>query len=143
MAEYVDPYRAYNFKLALPDGTEGRFTACEGLGVRVDVLHYREGGNNEIVHCMPGPVRYGEVTLRYGLTNSRDLWDWVMAAVAGRVERKNVSVLMLDYEGAQEVMRWDLINSWACEWQGVPLDALGREVAIETLKLVFESIERT
>ena len=37
-------------------------------------------------------------------------------------------------------LRWDLINAWPSEWRGAPLDALGREVAIESLTLVFETL---
>jgi phage tail-like protein len=87
-------------------------------------------------------VNYSDVTLRYGLTDSRELWEWLMTAVDGRVERKNISVLMLDPEGVDEVMRWNLINAWPSEWRGTKLDAMSREAAIESLTLVFESMDR-
>jgi phage tail-like protein len=76
------------------------------------------------------------------LTNSRELWDWLLTAVQGRVERKNPSILMLDSEGVSEIMRWDLINAWPSKWRGAPLDALNHEIAIESLTLVYESLER-
>jgi phage tail-like protein len=87
-------------------------------------------------------VDYAEITLRYGLTSSRELWDWFMSGVKGQVERKNVSILMLDSQGVNEVMRWDLINAWASEWRGASLDAMQREIAIESLTLVFDTLER-
>lgn len=139
---WVDPYRAYNFKLVIQGVTAGHFTACDGLGIRLQVIRYREGAANDVVHCVPGPVEYADVTLRYGLTASRELWDWFTTAVRGRVQRRNVSILMLDSDGATEVMRWDLLNAWISEWRGTPLDALGREVAIESITLVFENLER-
>jgi phage tail-like protein len=142
MAEFTDPYRAYNFKLVIQGVTEGHFTECSGLNVKVDVIKYREAGNSQIVHAIPGQVEYSNVTLKYGLTKSRELWDWMMTAVKGQVERKNVSILMLDSDGAAEVMRWDLLSAWPCEWSGVPLDALNHEVAIESLKLAFTGLER-
>ena len=138
---WVDPYRAYNFKLIIQGVTEGHFVDCSGMGVRVHPIRYQEGGSN-VVHRIPGPLDYGDITLRYGLTASRDLWDWFLAAVEGRVERRNVSVLMLATDGVTEVLRWDLINAWPCEWRGAPLDALAREVAIESLTLVYESLQR-
>ena len=138
----ADPYRAYNFKLLIEGVTEGHFTEVSGLGVRVEAIQYREAGNAQIVRRIPGQVTYGPVTLRYGLTNSRELWDWLLTAVQGRVERKNPSILMLDSEGVTEIMRWNLTNAWPSEWQGAPLDALSHEIAIESLTLVYESIER-
>ena len=114
---WIDPYRAYNFKLVIQGVTMGHFTECTGLGVRVQAL-------------------------RYGLTSSTELWTWFMTGVEGHVERRNVSVLMLDTDDVTEALRWDLINAWPSEWRGAPLDALGREVAIESMTLVFESLQR-
>ncbi len=139
---FTDPYRAYNFKLVIQGVTEGHFTSCTGLGVKVQVIKYREGGTNQVVHCIPGQVDYADITLRYGLTSSHEVWDWLMAYVAGKVERKNVSILVLDSSGVSEVMRWDLINAWPSEWHGAALDALNHEIAIETLTLVYETLQR-
>jgi phage tail-like protein len=142
MPDITDPYRAYNFKLVIEGVTEGHFTECSGLGIKVEAIKYREAGNNQVVRRIPGQVEYADVTLRYGLTSSRDLWDWFMTAVAGTVERKNISILMLDSNGSTEVMRWDLVSAWPAEWRGAPLDAMGHEVAIESLTLVFEEMNR-
>jgi phage tail-like protein len=140
--QFVDPYRSYNFKLVVPGLAEAHFTDCTGLGVRVTPITYREGGTTQ-VHRIPGPVDYAEVTLRYGLTQSRQLWDWFMTAVKGTVLRQNVSILLLDPDGTTERLRWDLIRAWPSEWRGAPLDASSYEIAIETLTLVFESLERS
>lgn len=139
---FTDPYRAYNFKLEIQGVTQGHFTEISGMSIKVQPIKYREGGNNQVVHSLAGQVEYGDVTLRYGLTSSRELWDWLLTAVQGKVERRNVSILMLDSEGSTEVMRWNLIGAWPSQWQGTRLDALGREIAIEALTLVFETLER-
>ena len=47
-----------------------------------------------------------------------------------------------DSDGTTEVMRWDLINAWPSAWRGAALDALSHEVAIESLTIVFESLNR-
>ena len=138
----TDPYRAYSFKLLIEGVTEGHFTEVSDLGVKVEAIEYREAGNAQVVRRIPGQIAYSPVTLRYGLTNSRELWDWLLTAVQGRVERKNPSILMLDSDGVTEIMRWDLINAWPTEWHGAPLNALNNEIAIESLTLVYESIER-
>ena len=139
---WVDPYRAYNFKLLINNVTEGHFTEVTGLGVKVDRISYREAGNNAIVRAIPGRVTYSAVTLRFGLTTSQELWDWLMTAVEGRVSRRNVSIVMLDSSGVSEVLRWNLINAWPEEWYGAPLDAMSRDLAIETLVLAHEGLQR-
>jgi phage tail-like protein len=100
------------------------------LSIKVQPIKYREGGNNQVVHSLAGQVEYG-VTLHYGLTSSRELWDWLLTAVVGRVERKNVSILM---PTARHVRgdALELDRRVAVAMAGTP-DALGREVAIESL----------
>ena len=138
----VDPHRAYNFKLIINDVTEGHFTEVSGLGVRIERIDYREAGNNSVVRAIPGRVTYPPVTLRYGLTASAELWEWLMTAVDGRVSRRNVSIVMLDPSGGAEVLRWNLVNAWPQEWRGAPLDAMSRELAIETLVLAYDAVRR-
>jgi phage tail-like protein len=139
---FVDPYRAYNFKMVIQGVTEGHFTECSNMGIKVDAISYREGGQSQVVHRIPGRVEYADVTLRYGLTASMELWNWLMTGVKGKIERKNVSIAMLDSDGVTEVLRWNLVNAWVAEWRGAPLDALAHQVAVESMTLVFETLER-
>src|SRR5512138_2596825 len=128
--QFAEPYRSYNFRLDINGVTQGHFTECSGPGVKVEALSYREACNNQIVHRLPCRVPYADVTLKYGLSSSRELFDWLLNAVNGNVTRQNVTVTMLDSTGAADVMHWDLINAWPAEWHGALLDALGHEVAI-------------
>jgi len=141
---FAEPFRDYNFKLLFTptDIPEGHFTQCSGVGVRVDPISYREGGNAQIVHRLHGHVEYSPVTLRYGLTKSRELWEWMMTAVNGAVQRRTVHILMLNPQGAEEQLRWTLVDAWPTSWQGAPLDAMSNLVAIESLELVYEKLER-
>jgi len=139
---WVDPYRAYNFKLEIQGVTQGHFTRCEGLGIQVEAIKYREGGLNQIVHRIPGRVEYDDVNLYYGLTSSIECWQWFMKAVEGKVERKNISIVMVDNDGSTRRMQWDLIDCWPAAWRGAPLDAMCNEIAVEYLTLVYGSLKR-
>lgn len=137
-----DPFRAYNFKLVIDGINEAHFTQCSGIAARVTPIRYREAGASQIVHQLAGPVEYAEVTLRYGLSVSPELWTWFEQSLKGEPAPKNVSIVMLGQDGASERLRWNLEAAWPCEWRSAPLDALGRETAIESLTLVFESVTR-
>ena len=139
---FNDPYRSYNFKLLIQGVTEGHFTRCSNMSIKVDPIEYREGGTSQLVHKLPGRVEYEPITLHYGLTSSMELWNWMMTGVKGKVERKNVSIAVLDADGITEVARWDLVNAWPSRWRGALLDAMGHEAAIEEITLVFESLDR-
>ena len=139
---YVDPYRAFNFKIEIGGVTEGHFTEVNGLGAKVTPISYREAGNSQVVHYVPGRVDYSAITLRYGVTRSRELFEWFKTGVAGHVQRKNLSIVLFDADGTTEVMRWNLVNAWVTEWRGSLLDAHSQEVAIESVSLVCESMDR-
>jgi len=135
-----NPYPGYNFRFEAQGVTEAHFSQVSGMGIKVRPISWREGGLRSIVRRLPGQVEYSDVTLKYGLTSSADLFNWIMTAVNGSVQRKNVSIVQLDSAGAQEVIRWDLIDAWPLQWQGALLDALENAVAIETLVLTYEAI---
>jgi phage tail-like protein len=135
-----DPFRGYNFRIEIRGVEEAAFTECSGMGVTVQALRYAEG-RSPVVRRIPGPVEYADVTLRYGLTSSRELWKWMKTAVEGKVDRKNVSVVLLGPDGKSEALRWDLINAWISKWRGAPLDALAQEIAIESITLVYEELK--
>jgi len=138
----TDPYRSYNFKLEIGGVAEGHFTECSGLSVKVESIAYREAGNHQVTHHIPGQVTYDPITLKYGVTDSRELWDWMMKAAEGDVQRRNVSILLLDSQGEREVMRWNLLDAWPSDWKGAALNTSDKNLAIETLTLVFDRLER-
>lgn len=140
---WKDPYRSYNFRISVQNVGDGHFTECSGLATKVQSIAYREAGAGPVIHRLPGHIEYGEVTLRYGLTSSIELWQWFMTGLEGRVDRRTVTIAMLDDDGSSEVMRWSLDRAWVTEWRGALLDALGREAAIESMTLVFERLERS
>lgn len=136
----VDPYRAYNFKLLINGITNGHFTEVTCMEINIARLAYREAGN-EHIRSVPGQVDYEPVCLHYGLTADRGLFDWLDAAAKGRVNRRNVSIVLMDSAGTAEVMRWNLINAWPCRWRGAHLHTLGQEIAIESIALAYEALE--
>lgn len=140
--KYTDPYRNYNFKLSIQGVTEAHFKECSDMAVNVDVIDFREAGANQVVHRIPGQTNYGHVSLRYGLSASKELWNWMLSAVKGKVQRKRASIIILDADGHTEHTRWNLNNAWVCEWRAAPLDATGHEIAIESITLTFETLER-
>jgi phage tail-like protein len=137
-----DPYGAYNFKVVIQDVTEAVFTHCTGFGVSIEAIEYGVGAD-PVVHRLPGRVKYSDVTLRYGITTSQEqeLWKWLQAVTNGKVQRRNVSIVVLGNDGAKGVT-FNLVNAWPAKWVGAPLDALSNEVAIEELTIVYEMLEK-
>jgi phage tail-like protein len=142
VGQVIDPFRNYNFKLEIQKVTEAHFTECSGLGIRIHTIRYREGGTGQVVRAIPGPVEYADVTLRYGLTRSLQLWKWLDDVAKGKIERQNISIVVLEPNGSVEGLRWNLNGAFPCEWSCTPFDALGREAAIEQMRFAFDTMER-
>ena len=136
----ADPYMAYSFLVELDGLAAAGFSEVTGLGAELEVFDYREGGVNEYVHRLPGPVRHpGNVALRRGLTADSDLWDWWVETAGGRIRRRNASVLLLAADGSIG-RRWELVGAYPVRWSGPDLRAEGAAVAIEALELAHRGI---
>ena len=140
---WIDPYRAYSFKLVIGGTTDGHFMRCTGLAMTIESIAYAEGGSTKVYH-VPGRTHCEPVVLSYGLTQSHDLWDWLHSIGKGteKAPRRNINILLLDPDGITEKVRWTLFNAWPRAWRGAKLDALASEVAIESVEFVYEDLER-
>jgi len=145
VAELVDDrIRAYNFVLDIGGVQSGYFTEVTGLSVDIEVIPYREGGAAPAERKFPGRVSYGPVRARWGLTQSTDLWDWLMATARGELLLKDISIILLPPNGdpSAEEARWNLTKTWVSNWCGAKLNSLGNEIAIETITFVHEGLDR-
>jgi phage tail-like protein len=137
----VDPYKNFRFLVEIEGIVQAGFSEVSGFGSEVEVVEYREGGDTSTVRKLPGKTTYRDLTLKWGITDSRELYDWHRAAVNGQVERKHGSILLLDDLG-QEKVRWNFFDAWPSKWEGASLNATGKEVAIDALTVSCERMER-
>ncbi len=139
--ERKDPYRAYNFLVEIDGITRAGFRECSGLDSTQDPIDYREGGEAIHVRKLPGLVKYSNISLKRGITDDAELWEWRKKAIDGKVERKNGSIILLDDTGAEK-LRWNFVEGWPTKWTGPTFNATGNEVAIETLEIVHEGVTK-
>ena len=136
-----DPLPSYSFAVEIDGIVQGSFRSVSGLSCETEVIEYREGGDNTI-RLLPGLTRCGPVELKYGLTTNRELWDWYQSVMDGGKEiRKNISIVILT-PAHEERARYNLYNAWPTKWEGPALNASGNDVAVETIELAVERIER-
>ena len=125
---------SYRFLVEINSQVEAVFSECSGLSVEVEVKEYEEGGQNMYVHKFPGRLKWTNITLKKGMTDSLALWDWHKETVAGTMNRKNLSIILMN-EAQQEGRRWNVIGAYPVKWTGPDLKVDGNNVAIETLEL--------
>jgi phage tail-like protein len=138
----VDPYRNYSFRVEIDGITQAGFAECTGFGAATEPIEYREGTELLTVRKLPGMTKYPNITLKFGLTDSRDLFDWYTDITKGKIERKNGSIVVLDTDGVTEAVRWNFYDAWPTKYDGGALNAKGTDAEIETLELAHERLER-
>ena len=136
-----DPYRVYNFLVEIDGITRAGFRDCSGLDSSQDPIDYREGGDPITARKLPGLIKHSNISLKRGITDDADLWAWRKKVIDGKVERKNGSIILLNDTG-DEKARWNFREGWPTKWTGPTFNAAGNEVAIETLDIVHEGLEK-
>jgi phage tail-like protein len=86
-------------------------------------------------------TKYSNITLKWGMTDDTDLYDWHRSTVLGNIERKNGSIVLLNRAG-EEVARWNFFRAWPTKYDGPDLNAEGNDASIEMLELAHEGVER-
>ena len=135
-----DPYGIAHFEIEIDGMRESGFLKVSGLEGRVEVEEYREGGDFG-VRKAPGSVSYSNIVVSRGMTSSTELWDWWERVRNGDVDRRNLSIVMLD-DSRQAVARWQVQSAWPVRYSAPDLNAESDDVAIETLELTHEGIDR-
>jgi len=139
-AKRVDPYITCYFSVEIEGIQEAFFRECSGLESEIEVLPYEEGGVNDHPHKLPGRAKFPNVTLKRGVTDSKDLWEWFSKGIQGQIKRKTVHIILCDAKG-EEVRRWTFEGAYPIKWSGPSLNANENAVAIETLELAHEGME--
>jgi phage tail-like protein len=137
--ERLDPFTNFNFRLEMDGLTRGTFHECTGFNSSIDLIEHSEGGG--LVLKLPGMTKYGNITLKRGVTADRELYDWHRDAINGTVTRRSGSIVVCDRKG-EEKARWNFFDAWPQRWEGPALNSEGTDVAIETLELAVERMER-
>jgi phage tail-like protein len=139
-AERKDPFLTFNFAVEIQGLVVGGFAEISGLQAEIEVQDYREGGVNEFIHKRAGPARYpSNLVLKRGMTDATVLWSWYCDVMQGKVERKNVSVMLMNSAG-EEQRRWNFQKAYPVKWAGPVLRASASEVAVETLELAHDGL---
>lgn len=140
------PFTAFNFAVEIDVRDvssrvcNAAFAECDGLEMTVEVKTIREGGNNGAQIRLSGPLAFGQLTLKRGMTASFDLWSWITALKTRPGLRVDADVVLLAPDG-KERARFRLSRCVPVKLKAPPLNAKEGGVAIEELQLAYESLE--
>ncbi|MCA9526239.1 MAG: phage tail protein [Myxococcales bacterium] len=130
----------FNFIVEVDGISAGAFKNVDGLSAEVSIVEYQDG-NDLVLRKRPGRTKYGDITVKRGYVEDNSLFNWFMRGVEGKIERKSVSIILLNSAG-DEVVRYNLFETWPSKWKGFTLDGKADDAAVEEITFCVEKWER-
>ena len=143
--QLTDPTRGFRFKVEISGIQIASFSEASVPDINIETTDYREGTDPVYKRKLSGLTSYGNLTLKKGITDSMDLYNWhnlvVEKGSGGSGVQKNISLILIDASGGEKI-RWNIINAWPIKYETTGLNASSNEVMVETLEVVVEYMVR-
>ena len=142
----IYPFTSFNFSVEVRvEGVaekicDAAFSECDGLEMTMEVKTIREGGNNGRQIRLTGPMNYGQLTLKRGMTANLDLWKWVELMQTNPSLRADAEVVVLTPDKKEKRVSFILSRCVPVKLKAPPLNAKDGVVAIEEFQLAYESL---
>ena len=123
----------------------GIFKSLAGLEVTFDVLEYREGGNNDFVHRLPGRMQYPNLVLSWGLVNDELLLKWFLQTNA-QAQLQDITLTLTATSGdlTNVIRKFTFSDAFPVRWTGPHLAAdTGPGGWAETLEIAHSGLKVT
>jgi phage tail-like protein len=143
--QLTDPYRGFRFRVEIAGIQVAAFSEASVPDISVDTVDYREGTDPPYKRTLSGLTAYGKLSLKKGLTDAMDLYDWHQQVLSQGSSasgiRKNISLILMDAGGTDKV-RWNIINAWPTKYESSGLNAGSGDVVVETFELTMDYMNR-
>ena len=141
MADRIDPFLNFRFRVEIDGIQQAGFSDVSGFDSSITAVDYREGTDPKYLRKLSGQTTFSTLTLKWGATASLDIYDWFKAGIDGAVIRKNISIIAVNEAGDDEA-RWNITNAWPSKYTPPDFSAKANDIAIETLEITFERIDK-
>lgn len=141
-----DPVLSQSFLIDVEGGMlKGLFTEVTGIGSEHEIIEHKanDARGNPVIMKIPGVLKWENITLKRGITDTMDAWTWRFNVENGDVEgnRFGGSITMLDHDN-EPVAMWTFDRAWPTKLSGPAPKAGDNAVAIEEIVLAHEGIRR-
>lgn len=147
------PLTKMNFIVTAGDAAAA-FTEVSGVEASVDVIEFRQGNSNSLAPMkLPGLVKHGNVTLKYGCTLNNTFLKWAAACVSETRKEDNIREVDIELVDVTTTAPakvetktsgtciWKLKNAWVTKYSAPDLNATANEVALESVEIAYEELE--
>ena len=137
----VWPIPTFHFTVKF-EKTEIACQEVSGLDTEYDVIEYRNGNSPAFsVVKMPGLKKTSDITIKKGMfKGDTALFDYFMEVQMNLIERKTVTISLIDSDHKAVLFVWTLTNAFPKKVTGASLNAKTSEAAIEEIVLAHEGL---
>jgi len=144
-SHFADPLLGFNFQLKIEGKVAGYFTECSGIGSEHEIVEHKvvDDSGHEIVRKIPGRLKWGDVTLKRGITQDLEIWKWRDTVVKGDLKgSRTAATITMFSRDYKPVAIWHFANAWPSKVSGPSLKADGNDIGVEELTIVHEGMYR-
>ncbi len=142
---FADPLLGFNFQLKIEGKLAGYFTECSGIGSEHEIIEHKvvDENGHEIIRKIPGRLKWGDISLKRGITTDLEIWNWRDQVVKGDIAgaRAPITITMMTRDYAPAAI-WHFVNAWPSKVTGPNLKSDGNEFGVEELTIVHEGMYR-
>ena len=140
-----DPLVGAHFEISVGAVT-GYFTEVSGLGSESEIIEHKimaKGAKESIIRKVPGRLKWGDITLKRGITDNMDFYTWRKQVEEGKVDAARLDGTIIMYnQGMKPVAEWTFNKGWPSKISGPSLTADSNAIGIEEIVIVHEGIKR-
>ncbi len=124
---------------------EAQFSECNGLEMGMATKTIKEGGNNIQQIHLAGPVTYGQLTLKRGMTKDFGLWDWFEKVQENRRLRLSGDIFMMSSnrrieDKNRKDVHFEIRGCLPMKIKAPSLSGKDGQIAIEEMQIAYESL---
>ena len=125
----------------------GRFMEVSGLSAEIDVTTITEGGQNQYELKRPGRMKWPNIVLKRGITDTDELNGWFLrssgtgfSGKSDRITRSTGALSLLRPDG--NILRtWEFDGAFPVKWTGPSFTTSGSDVATEQLEIAHNGFK--
>jgi phage tail-like protein len=119
----------------------GHFTEVQGLEVEIEIEEVSEGGQNHFTHKLPGRMKWPNIRLKRGMTQTDNLLAWMQKSSGegfdgekSKVKRSTLGITMRGANGTA-LREWQVEGAIPIKWVGPSFAAANDDALTEELEI--------
>ena len=140
-----DPVTTFSFALEVQGIVKAFFREADGFSNETEVIEHKQQGKDgkTTIMKLPGTSKWGNITLKRGITDDDELWKWRKKVLDGDIVGARVDGSIVGYnDKGTEMIRYNFVRGWPAKWQATGMNATSNEVIIESIEIAHEGLER-